>query len=100
MKACSEEKGRPQLMERKRRHHYVWRKYLEGCATDGKICCCMNGTIFRPSLTNVGLRKDFYKVTELRSEEVEFIRRFFIFISETTTSGSGKGSGSTVKGVL
>lgn len=57
----------------KRRHHYVWKKYLEPWTTDGQIWCLTNGEIFRTNPKNVGQARDFYKLKELSDEDIAFI---------------------------
>ena len=60
--------------EKKKRHHFVWRKYLRKWAPDEKIACLMESRIFETDLMNVGQEKYFYKLKELTLEEVAFLK--------------------------
>ncbi|OYQ66177.1 hypothetical protein B9G53_04965 [Pseudanabaena sp. SR411] len=59
---------------KKRRHHYVWRKYLRSWSLDESIWCARQGKIFKADLMNVGQIRDFYKLKELSAQDIEFIR--------------------------
>lgn len=61
-------------MEKKRRHHYVWKKYLQSWTRDEKIWCYRDGELFPSSLNNVALIKDFYKLNDLNFWDVKFIK--------------------------
>ncbi len=65
-------------MNRKRRQHFVWRKYLEPWSDNGRIWCHRDGRTFRASLNNVALEKDLYTIVELVPEEIKFVRSIFI----------------------
>jgi len=65
-------------MEKKRHHHYVWRYYLRAWASNEKIACLRGGRIFKPNLMGVGQKRDFYKLQELNSDELAFIKRLAI----------------------
>ena len=65
-------------MEKKRHHHYIWRYYLRSWATDGKIACLMEGKIFESNLMGIGQKRDFYKLNELNSNDLSFIKRLAI----------------------
>jgi hypothetical protein len=47
-------------MEKKRKHHDVWRAYLEGWTKDGQIFCLTKGKVFPSGLMGVANRRDFY----------------------------------------
>ena len=63
---------------RKRKQHYVWRRYLKSWAMDEKIFCLSDGKIFRTNLENVAQERYFYKLRELSKEDVAFIRSLLI----------------------
>ena len=58
---------------KKRAHHYVWRKYLQAWTVNSSIWCCTGEKIFRTGLTRIAQRKDFYKLKELSTADMQFI---------------------------
>ena len=64
---------------KKRRQHYVWRKYLRAWAPDDLIWCCRDGKIFRSNLVNIGQVRDFYRLKELSSQDLATIEKLSIF---------------------
>jgi hypothetical protein len=62
------------MPERKRRQHHVWQHYLKSWATDGKIWCLRDGSVFQSSTINVAVERDFYKIPELTSEDIALIK--------------------------
>jgi hypothetical protein len=63
---------------KKRRHHYVWRKYLRAWAKNDSIWCLREGKTFNSNIMNVGQIKDFYKLKELSSKDIDFIYKVAI----------------------
>ncbi|MDL1982120.1 MAG: DUF4238 domain-containing protein [Deltaproteobacteria bacterium] len=61
---------------KKRKHHYVWRKYLRAWAIDEKIYCLREKKIINPNLMGVAQQRDFYKLNELSDDDIVFIRNF------------------------
>lgn len=59
---------------KKRRHHYVWQHYLSPWTSDKQIWCLRAGKIFQTSTVNIGQERDFYRIEELSSEDIEYIR--------------------------
>lgn len=59
---------------KKRRHHYVWRRYLRSWAINEKIFCLRDNKIINTNLMNVAQQRDFYKLKELTCEDVKFIK--------------------------
>lgn len=57
----------------KRKHHYVWRRYLNQWSENDLIWCLRNGIIFRPNLMGVAQKKDFYKINELSEKDIDFL---------------------------
>lgn len=60
--------------EKKKKQHFVWRKYLRAWAENESIYCLMNDKIFRSGLMGVGQERYFYKLKELTKAEIEFIK--------------------------
>ena len=65
-------------MEKKRHHHYVWRYYLRPWSSNNKIACLREGKFFEPNLMGIGQKRDFYKLKEVNSDELEFIKQLII----------------------
>lgn len=64
---------------KKRRQHYVWRKYLEPWCEDGKVWCHRNGAPpFHTNPINVAVERDFYKLTQLTKKDLLFIYKIAI----------------------
>ncbi|MES1942318.1 hypothetical protein T5B8_18858 [Salinisphaera sp. T5B8] len=61
-------------MDKKRRHHYVWQYYLSAWGADEKVWCLRGRKTFETSTLNIGQERDFYRVEELSSEDIEHIR--------------------------
>lgn len=59
---------------KKRRHHYVWRKYLRAWANEEIIWCSRNGNVFQSNLMGVSQQRDFYKLKHLSRNDLKFIR--------------------------
>ncbi|MFH7524865.1 DUF4238 domain-containing protein [Aeromonas sp. A5] len=60
--------------KRKTKQHFVWRNYLRAWANNEIICCLMGNKIFKSNLMGIGQERYFYKLKELRYNEVEFLR--------------------------
>lgn len=63
---------------KKRKHHYVWKKYLKPWVSNKNqiYCCGRKNQIFLTSLENIGQIRDFYKLEKLNNDEIEFIQTF------------------------
>lgn len=69
---------RDNMSSLKKRQHYVWRKYLLSWATNEKIWCKRNKDIFRSNLTGVAVESYFYRLQELKEEQIEILQALFI----------------------
>lgn len=76
---------------KKRRHHYIWRKYLRAWSKNETLWCYMGGKIFKSNLMNIGQEKDFYKLKELSAREMEFIHKVAIEPTPTPLQELNKG---------
>ncbi len=65
---------------KKRKHHYVWRKYLRAWSVEEMIWCLREKKIFKSNLTGVGQERDFYKLKILNLEEINFIKDFIKYL--------------------
>jgi hypothetical protein len=63
---------------KKRRHHYIWKKYLKSWTEDNKIWCYRDGDVFNTNLDNVGVKKDFYRFGELSESDCVVIYKLGI----------------------
>ena len=61
-------------LEKKKKQHFVWRKYLRKWTTNEKIFCLMGENIFEAGLMNIGQEKYFYKLKELTDQEIFFLK--------------------------
>lgn len=68
----------PNSMTRKRRHHYVWRRYLKPWAQDEKIFALISGKIANPNLMGVAQKRDFYEFSPVTEEDIIFIRMLVV----------------------
>jgi len=62
--------------QKKKRHHFVWRKYLRSWSNNESIFCRMGERIFPTNLMNIGQEKYFYRLKELKAEEITFLKQF------------------------
>jgi hypothetical protein len=62
------------IVVKKRRHHYVWQKYLRAWSVDDQIACLRNGRTFRSGTVDVAVRKDFYRLKEITPSDLEVIK--------------------------
>lgn len=60
--------------EKKKRQHFVWRKYLRAWAESDSIYCLMGDKIFKSGLMGVGQERYFYRLKELTKEEITFLK--------------------------
>ena len=63
---------------KKRKHHYVWRYYLNSWAKNNLIWCYRDGKIFNPNLMGVAQSRDFYKLNEMKYEDMKIIYDSYI----------------------
>lgn len=64
---------------KKRRQHYVWRKYLEPWCVDGKVWCHRRGAApFHTNPINVAVERDFYELKQLTKNDIVFIQKVVI----------------------
>lgn len=63
---------------KKRRHHYVWKNYLNSWVNNDLIWCCREGKVFNPNLVGVTQERDFYDVKELSEKDIEIINKLVI----------------------
>lgn len=67
----------PRSGNTKRRQHYVWKKYLNSWATNGRVWTIRTGDA-KPFCTdpiNVAVERDFYKLHGLTKEDEQLIRK-------------------------
>jgi hypothetical protein len=62
----------------KKLHHYVPQFYLRAWAREEKVYCLQGGKILHPNIKNVGAENYFYRLRELSSEDVDFLREAII----------------------
>ena len=63
---------------KKRKHHYVWRHYLEAWANDGRVWCSTRGKRFLSSTENIAQERDFYRLQELSADDIEWVEKLVI----------------------
>jgi len=61
---------------KKRRHHYVWRNYLRAWSDNEQIWCSRDNKIFPSNLMNIGQERDFYRLKDLTTQDIGFIKLF------------------------
>ncbi|PMR68271.1 DUF4238 domain-containing protein [Halomonas heilongjiangensis] len=59
---------------KKRRHHYIWRNYLRAWSENEQIWCYRENKIFPSNLMNIGQERDFYRLKDLTTQEIEFVK--------------------------
>lgn len=59
--------------QKKRRHHYVWKKYLKPWTVNNKIWCKRYNNLFQTNTINVGVEVDYYKIRELNQFDLNVI---------------------------
>lgn len=70
------ERASPADDDRKRRHHYVWRHYLEAWGNEsGQVWCDRRGARFLAATTNLGVRRDFYKLRQMSESDLQWVER-------------------------
>jgi Protein of unknown function (DUF4238) len=60
----------------KKLHHYVPRFYLRAWAVKKKVCCLQDNEIRSDSVRNLGAENYFYRLQELRREDLDFLREY------------------------
>ncbi|WP_322851774.1 DUF4238 domain-containing protein, partial [Vibrio harveyi] len=75
--------------QKKKKQHYVWRRYLKSWLVDDKLACMRNKQhVFSTAdLMNVGQKSYFYKVNSLSEQDISFVRDMFLSdVDETVSS--------------
>lgn len=67
---------------KKSRQHYVWKQYLKSWTQGERIFCLRENVIFVTNAINVAVEKDFYKLKELTTFDIEFIQRIILSIPD------------------
>lgn len=65
-------------MDKKKKHHYVWRFYLKSWSNKESIFCKMNNKVFQSNLMGIAQEKYFYKLNDLTDREKEIIQKLAI----------------------
>lgn len=65
---------------KKRRQHYVWKHYLSPWTSNRHIWCLRlrDGKRFAASTDNVGHRRDFYRLKELTTNDLNWVEKLII----------------------
>jgi len=58
--------------------HYVPRFYLKAWAKSQKLCVLQEGKIYQTGVRNVAAQNYFYRLNELTTEDIDFVRTEFI----------------------
>ena len=56
-----------------RRHHHVWRYYLDAWAIDGRVHCLQRDQIFAADATKLAVERDFYELNDLTESDIRFV---------------------------
>lgn len=72
------EEDATRLLQRKKRHHYVWAKYLEGWGngTQNVYYTTKNGKIACDSVRGIAVDDYFYRVTTLTKRQIALVTHF------------------------
>lgn len=63
---------------KKKRHHYVWQKYLQPfCYQNNMIYCLYEKRVKGISTKDIAVEKNIYRLNELSSEEIDFLLKLF-----------------------
>lgn len=66
-------------MEKKKRQHYVWQKYLKNWSKNqSQVYCLRDNKIFLASTTCLALEKYFYKLKEITLNDLDLIKRGYV----------------------
>ena len=60
------------MNQKKRKHHYVFQRYLSAWTINGKLWCEREGEIFFTGTDNVAQERDFYRLRPLNADERKF----------------------------
>src|SRR5688572_10702991 len=60
---------------KKRKQHFVWRRYLAAWAKDEQITCARGRATFVANVRDVAQERDFYRLEELTAEDLYWLRR-------------------------
>lgn len=75
--------------QKKKKQHYVWRRYLKSWLVDDKLACMRNkqNVFSTKDLMNIGQQSYFYKVNSLSEQDISFVRDMFLSdVDETVSS--------------
>lgn len=67
----------------KTKHHYVFRQYLRAWSDNDKITATRLGKTFTTELMNIAQQRYFYRISELTTADIEFIKNFVIEPSDS-----------------
>ncbi|MCX9476569.1 hypothetical protein IG551_19305, partial [Vibrio cholerae] len=75
--------------QKKKKQHYVWRRYLKSWLVGGKLACMRDKkhVFSTKDLMNVGQQSYFYKVNSLTEQDVNYVRDLFLSnVGESTNA--------------
>ncbi len=65
-------------IQKKRRQHHVWQKYLEPWSKDGAIYFLANGQIKKTGTRVIAVEKDFYALEKLNQQDMALVKRLVV----------------------
>lgn len=60
------------MEQKKRKHHYVFQRYLSAWTINGKLWCEREGKVFSTGTGDVAQERDFYRLRPLNEDEIRF----------------------------
>lgn len=66
-------------MDKKKRQHYVWQRYLKNWSKDqSRVYCLRENKVFLAGTTCLALEKYFYKLDEITLNDLDLIKRGYV----------------------
>jgi hypothetical protein len=78
----------PTIMDR---HHYVWQHYLRAWACNGRVACLRHGNVFASNTTRLAVRRQFYRLKEISTADIEFVRELAMKTSDPFVRQANEG---------